>query len=138
MPLRHVVHLRGLKLAIPIRQVEPGAGAFLMHHFGRRHIHDLPASLAKTTAPVELLAVQEKPLIEQPDLGCGASADAQARADQPVHLLFGVVVSIDRKSTRLNSSHVRISYAVFCLKKKRNIETVISVRRESNKIKNTP
>src|SRR5690554_7790883 len=29
-------------------------------------------------------------------------------------------VSIDRKSTRLNSSHVRISYAVFCLKKKRS------------------
>src|SRR5690349_22576248 len=28
---------------------------------------------------------------------------------------------IDRKSTRLNSSHVEISYAVFCLKKKKNI-----------------
>src|SRR5690554_7381723 len=28
---------------------------------------------------------------------------------------------LDRKSTRLNSSHVRISYAVFCLKKKRFI-----------------
>src|SRR5436305_9660857 len=28
-------------------------------------------------------------------------------------------VEIDRKSTRLNSSHVRISYAVFCLKKKK-------------------
>src|SRR3989442_2637900 len=27
----------------------------------------------------------------------------------------------DRKSTRLNSSHVRISYAVFCLKKKKAI-----------------
>src|SRR5690554_7375448 len=27
-------------------------------------------------------------------------------------------LGIDRKSTRLNSSHVRISYAVFCLKKK--------------------
>src|SRR5690625_3780476 len=27
---------------------------------------------------------------------------------------------LDRKSTRLNSSHVAISYAVFCLKKKRN------------------
>src|SRR5690554_7357919 len=26
---------------------------------------------------------------------------------------------LDRKSTRLNSSHVRISYAVFCLKKKK-------------------
>src|SRR5690554_7355150 len=30
----------------------------------------------------------------------------------------------DRKSTRLNSSHVRISYAVFCLKKKRLPERV--------------
>src|SRR5436305_5461870 len=29
----------------------------------------------------------------------------------------------DRKSTRLNSSHVRISYAVFCLKKKTRINT---------------
>src|SRR5690606_41517011 len=29
-------------------------------------------------------------------------------------------ISEDRKSTRLNSSHVKISYAVFCLKKKKN------------------
>src|SRR3989442_10663069 len=29
--------------------------------------------------------------------------------------------SRDRKSTRLNSSHVRISYAVFCLKKKKEV-----------------
>src|SRR5437899_4604739 len=29
-------------------------------------------------------------------------------------------ISIDRKSTRLNSSHLGISYAVFCLKKKRH------------------
>src|SRR5438445_2108603 len=29
-----------------------------------------------------------------------------------------VVVVVDRKSTRLNSSHANISYAVFCLKKK--------------------
>src|SRR3989442_11537694 len=33
--------------------------------------------------------------------------------------LCGRVVGRDRKSTRLNSSHVRISYAVFCLKKKK-------------------
>src|SRR3989442_5583769 len=31
----------------------------------------------------------------------------------------------DRKSTRLNSSHVRISYAVFCLKKKK--KTLVSI-----------
>src|SRR5690606_28222297 len=44
-----------------------------------------------------------------------------------VQTLFGtsalahhaVQVGIDRKSTRLNSSHVKISYAVFCLKKKK-------------------
>src|SRR5690606_41159945 len=29
--------------------------------------------------------------------------------------------NLDRKSTRLNSSHVKISYAVFCLKKKKKI-----------------
>src|SRR3712207_9031846 len=31
----------------------------------------------------------------------------------------------DRKSTRLNSSHANISYAVFCLKKKKNIDTSV-------------
>src|SRR5690554_1486716 len=37
-------------------------------------------------------------------------------------LVIGAEVFSDRKSTRLNSSHVRISYAVFCLKKKKNTE----------------
>src|SRR3989442_9827430 len=32
--------------------------------------------------------------------------------------LEGIIGKVDRKSTRLNSSHVRISYLVFCLKKK--------------------
>src|SRR5947207_5277510 len=31
----------------------------------------------------------------------------------------GILVFVDRKSTRLNSSHTVISYAVFCLKKKK-------------------
>src|SRR5690554_7632889 len=34
-----------------------------------------------------------------------------------IYLLMRKNKQIDRKSTRLNSSHVRISYAVFCLKK---------------------
>src|SRR3989442_15994933 len=33
-------------------------------------------------------------------------------------------LKVDRKSTRLNSSHVRISYAVFCLKKKKRHPTI--------------
>src|SRR5258708_17559273 len=47
-----------------------------------------------------------------------ASADAKRRAQ-------------DRKSTRLNSSHQIISYAVFCLKKKKNKKIRDHVRRES-------
>src|SRR5438874_7240314 len=34
---------------------------------------------------------------------------------------------IDRKSTRLNSSHVEISYAVFCLKKKNALTLMVTV-----------
>src|SRR5699024_12622467 len=33
--------------------------------------------------------------------------------------VIGMHTALDRKSTRLNSSHVSISYAVFCLKKKK-------------------
>src|SRR5690348_18167483 len=35
---------------------------------------------------------------------------------------FAMVFTTDRKSTRLNSSHPSISYAVFCLKKKKNTD----------------
>src|SRR3989442_4580917 len=37
---------------------------------------------------------------------------------QELEAAIGASGDLDRKSTRLNSSHVRISYAVFCLKKK--------------------
>src|SRR3712207_7583717 len=47
-------------------------------------------------------------------------------ANLRVHAADGVVTEdhdqLDRKSTRLNSSHANISYAVFCLKKKKHIE----------------
>src|ERR1035438_10657134 len=41
------------------------------------------------------------------------------------------VVTIDRKSTRLNSSHLGISYAVFCLKKKKKQKTIRNEERLS-------
>src|SRR5437899_5788759 len=37
--------------------------------------------------------------------------------------------STDRKSTRLNSSHLGISYAVFCLKKKKKQHTTLNIMR---------
>src|SRR3712207_8220413 len=50
--------------------------------------------------------------------------DCRGARFKPATLLFkaaapdGTLTNLDRKSTRLNSSHANISYAVFCLKKK--------------------
>src|SRR5262245_63804235 len=57
--------------------------------------------------------------------------EASARRPNLVRIAAGAGAGLDRKSTRLNSSHLGISYAVFCLKKKiecnksttKNIET---------------
>src|SRR2546427_329548 len=43
----------------------------------------------------------------------------------------------DRKSTRLNSSHSQISYAVFCLKKKKTIKQKLETRHESGQLTTT-
>src|SRR3712207_6873787 len=47
-------------------------------------------------------------------------------AVEPEHAA-GTGVEQDRKSTRLNSSHANISYAVFCLKKKKKTHTMQSI-----------
>src|SRR5690625_7119571 len=44
---------------------------------------------------------------------------SKARPGLPAPGFFDCAARLDRKSTRLNSSHVAISYAVFCLKKKK-------------------
>src|SRR5205085_6613570 len=69
---------------------------------------------------------------------------ARAVFDRPA---YATCRRLDRKSTRLNSSHSQISYAVFCLKKKKKIELQKNIRQfsstqytelhESNKIYNT-
>src|SRR3712207_8400517 len=41
-------------------------------------------------------------------------------------VLYSVTFNKDRKSTRLNSSHANISYAVFCLKKKKLLQYLFS------------
>src|SRR3712207_8218132 len=56
----------------------------------------------------------------------GQPAVAQLRGERDVLGPLGAeedrdLLAQDRKSTRLNSSHANISYAVFCLKKKNNI-----------------
>src|SRR5690625_5869669 len=54
--------------------------------------------------------------------GAIASTTASSEADQEEIPTRSLLAVVDRKSTRLNSSHVAISYAVFCLKKKTSIK----------------
>src|SRR2546422_8147733 len=69
-------------------------------HEGRGiHVLGPPAGIAARLTPVLGLARQRADLRREPHLEPGIGAD--------------------RKSTRLNSSHGYISYAVFCLKKKK-------------------
>src|SRR2546430_8268204 len=57
------------------------------------------------------------------DLGVRPEGDRRAGGlDRPALLEFGGRLA-DRKSTRLNSSHSQISYAVFCLKKKKTTQS---------------
>src|SRR3712207_7200315 len=57
-------------------------------------------------------------------LGTARGSRYEGRSQQPSPLrrnaAHGLGSCQDRKSTRLNSSHANISYAVFCLKKKKN------------------
>src|SRR2546428_3171263 len=49
----------------------------------------------------------------------------QLGLDRPVYIQYvRLDGTVDRKSTRLNSSHDQISYAVFCLKKKKKINII--------------
>src|SRR2546427_3450909 len=49
----------------------------------------------------------------------------QRLAEPLIHMMRNAVAHGDRKSTRLNSSHSQISYAVFCLKKKKKTPNAI-------------
>src|SRR2546426_769548 len=53
-------------------------------------------------------------------------AAAGATSAEVALLMRGKDISVDRKSTRLNSSHLVISYAVFCLKKKKQCDEATS------------
>src|SRR3712207_8328047 len=74
---------------------------------------------------VELVA--EVPDVDLHDVGVTAEVVLPDVAeDLPLGEHFALVPQEeDRKSTRLNSSHANISYAVFCLKKKTNIIIIL-------------
>src|SRR5699024_12746256 len=71
----------------------------------------LIGSQPRNVAPLGKLVQQGDKVFHQGQFFLCTGLPAQAQRDE----------QLDRKSTRLNSSHVSTSYAVFCLKKKRDI-----------------
>src|SRR3712207_6911652 len=85
-------------------------------------LHDaLPILVAEADAPPALVdqlnAISARWRGKHPERGftMSLSQDVRGAGADP-----GFLLCVDRKSTRLNSSHANISYAVFCLKKKNN------------------
>src|SRR5688500_20117309 len=79
------------------------------HH---RHLHSFPTRRSSDLTSIGITGSFKSPEIA-PDVG---ELAARAGAAAGLGVLFA---PLDRKSTRLNSSHLVISYAVFCLKKKK-------------------
>src|SRR2546426_7292786 len=70
--------------------------------------------------------------IDRPDAGSVAVAGTDVTKLSESQLAKWRATHIgDRKSTRLNSSHLVISYAVFCLKKKKKYDTMITNQRNA-------
>src|SRR5690606_30588500 len=102
----------GLAIVVQYRQVEVTAAAAheILHQMAYQHLaHAEPLGLAVGRQAPEagaLVRIIVGPGMVEPHHG---AYDLTGQGLQP----------LDRKSTRLNSSHVKTSYAVFCLKKKK-------------------
>src|SRR3712207_8847570 len=80
---------------------------------------DPPAREVACRRRIEL-GEEPRPLLDDNGRECRSDSDSVLRLPAPSRADTG---EQDRKSTRLNSSHANISYAVFCLKKKNTITT---------------
>src|SRR5207253_7502837 len=92
-----------------------------LHSFPTRRSSDLPFSFTKY-ALVLMARCAAMPLRSDGSASPTSTAfESASRCRRRATSSRMALAVLDRKSTRLNSSHVAISYAVFCLKKK-NIE----------------
>src|SRR5262245_65306460 len=70
-------------------------------------------------------------LFRSPDFG-EAGSRGGGEVEAPAAGFRGQRPQVDRKSTRLNSSHLGISYAVFCLKKKKKKNEIRTIEKASD------
>src|SRR5699024_12023887 len=107
------------RVALVLRCAGPWSIFFLCGFGPRPRLHPFPTRRSSDLSPdgdrFFLIATDLK-IDGRPDGFAGAQQNGSL---EPVRAAVDLQVG-DRKSTRLNSSHVSISYAVFCLKKKHN------------------
>src|SRR2546426_5077529 len=104
-----------------LSEVQPNCWRFL-HSITSSLLGAAPATAQKTFWPVPATGKRSSHHGATKVVACEVGTDALENAvNEPVKFTFPLLLtkSVDRKSTRLNSSHLVISYAVFCLKKKK-------------------
>src|SRR5699024_11965877 len=93
-----------------------------------RDLHSFPTRRSSDLATADSL----------PDLAASApevmaKIEAVNSGAETLQSVADLAPELDRKSTRLNSSHVSISYAVFCLKKKKEKERQNAAKRKATR-----
>src|SRR5687768_17849773 len=110
---------RAIILAIVLATVLAAANTYLGLFAGMTIASAIPAAAVSMAV---LRALGGGGILENNIVQTGASAGTSIASGViftvPALVLMGYWEDLDRKSTRLNSSHGYISYAVFCLKKK--------------------
>src|SRR5690348_18068489 len=98
----------------------------ICHYFSARHLHPFysPFFFFNDTATTEIYT-----LSLHDALPICTTARSRADVTAMTSAWYPAARSEDRKSTRLNSSHPSISYAVFCLKKKKKKKITITLER---------
>src|SRR5256885_16196411 len=99
----------------------------LIHTFAT--LADLGQEIANTADFEEMLRASFHLLLGSLAIRRGAVAEYDREREQLRFVAargLGQDLALDRKSTRLNSSHLVISYAVFCLKKKKKKRIALS------------
>src|SRR5256885_10349909 len=78
------------------------------------------------TATTEIYTLSLHDALPISPYGCAGERSAPGVVVNDIHSQLNATRVQDRKSTRLNSSHLVISYAVFCLKKKKKTYTSVT------------
>src|SRR2546429_6040870 len=99
-----------------------------LHHLNGRHRAHVAVKISSVGYGIDVRTKKNArrgrrhPGARPKNVSCGIDA----RLESSLTHRFHRVIPADRKSTRLNSSHGYISYAVFCLKKKKNVRSSYS------------